>query len=62
MALLPRLPRSWPNGPTGHGKENLWEIAVDGSAPRKIAGYGLFDDPLYWKPDQAGDLDKPGSR
>jgi Tol biopolymer transport system component len=42
----------WPNGPTGHGKENLWEIAIDGSSPRKIADYGLFDDPLNWRPSK----------
>jgi Tol biopolymer transport system component len=39
----------WPDGLTGHAKENLWEIAIDGSAPRKIANYSLFDDPLHWR-------------
>jgi Tol biopolymer transport system component len=42
----------WPNGPAGHAKENLWEITVDGNAPLKIADYGLFDDPLHWRPLQ----------
>jgi Tol biopolymer transport system component len=41
---------SWPGGPTGHAKESLWEMDVDGGHPREIAGYGLFDDPLHWKP------------
>jgi TolB protein len=41
---------SWPDGATGHAKESLWEMDVDGGYPREIAGYGLFDDPLHWTP------------
>jgi Tol biopolymer transport system component len=41
---------SWPDGPTGHQKESLWEMDLDGGHPREIAGYGLFDDPLDWMP------------
>jgi Tol biopolymer transport system component len=41
---------SWPDGATGHAKESLWEMDVDGGHPREIAGYGLFDDPLHWTP------------
>ena len=33
-----------------HAKESLWEMDVDGGHPREIAGYGLFDDPLNWRP------------
>jgi hypothetical protein len=39
----------WPDGPTGHSKQNLWEIGIDGGGLRKIADFGLFDDPLHWK-------------
>src|SRR5262249_49365742 len=41
---------SWPDGGFGHPKESLWEMDVDGSHPREIAGYELFDDPLHGKP------------
>ena len=41
---------SWPDGATGHAKESLWEMDIDGSHPREIADYGLFDDPLHWMP------------
>lgn len=42
---------SWPDGPTGAPKESLWRIDVDGEDPRKLAGYGLFDAPLNWRPE-----------
>jgi Tol biopolymer transport system component len=38
---------SWPDGATGHAKESLWEMDIDGGHPREIAGYGLFEDPLH---------------
>ena len=41
---------SWPDGATGHAKESLWEMDIDGGHPREIAGYSLFDDPLHWMP------------
>jgi Tol biopolymer transport system component len=41
---------SWPDGPTGAPKESLWEADIEGGHSREIAGYGLFDDPLNWKP------------
>jgi Tol biopolymer transport system component len=41
---------SWPDGATGHPKESLWEMDIDGGHPREIAGYHLFDDPLNWRP------------
>jgi hypothetical protein len=40
----------WPDGATGHAKESLWEMGLDGGHPREIADYGLFDDPLNWRP------------
>jgi Tol biopolymer transport system component len=40
---------SWPDGATGHQKESLWEMDLDGGHPRENAGYGLFDDPLNWR-------------
>jgi Tol biopolymer transport system component len=52
----------WPDGPRGHSKQNLWEIGIDGSGLRKIADYGLFDDPLHWKPDAAKGVKAPGAR
>ena len=42
---------SWPDGATGHAKESLWEMDIDGGHPREIADYGLFDDPLNWRPE-----------
>jgi Tol biopolymer transport system component len=53
---------SWPVGPTDSAKENLWEIGVDGGAPRKLADYGLFDDPLHWKPDPSKGVSGPAAR
>ena len=53
---------SWPDGPTGHGKESLWDVAVNGSDLHKIADYGLFDDPLRWKTDPAQGVNRPGAR
>jgi Tol biopolymer transport system component len=41
---------SWPDGLTGHAKESLWEAEIAGGHPREIASYGLFDDPLHWRP------------
>lgn len=41
---------SWPDGPTGHQKESLWEMDIEGGHPREIAGCDLFDDPLNWTP------------
>lgn len=41
---------SWPDGPTGSLKVSLWSVDSEGGDPREIAGYGLFDDPLNWKP------------
>ncbi len=43
------LLHSWPDGPFGSGKENLWEVGVDGNNLHQIADYRLFDDPLGWK-------------
>jgi hypothetical protein len=43
---------SWPDGPSGNSKENLWEAFVDGGDPREIANYRLFDEPLNWRPDK----------
>jgi dipeptidyl aminopeptidase/acylaminoacyl peptidase len=41
---------SWPDGATGHAKESLWEMDIEGVNPREIAGYALFDYPLHWMP------------
>jgi Tol biopolymer transport system component len=41
---------SWPDGATGHAKESLWEMDIEGGHPREVAGYTLFDDPLHWIP------------
>ena len=52
----------WPDGPTGHSKQNLWEIGIDRGGLRKIADFGLFDDPLHWKPDAAKGVKTPSAR
>jgi len=41
---------SWPDGATGHAKESLWEMDIEGGHPREITGYALFDHPLHWMP------------
>jgi Tol biopolymer transport system component len=41
---------SWPDGPTGTAKENLWIMDMDKGHAKEVADYGLFDDPLRWKP------------
>jgi Tol biopolymer transport system component len=41
----------WPEGPTGLPKKSLWEVEIEGTNPREIASYGLFDDPLNWRPN-----------
>jgi Tol biopolymer transport system component len=41
---------SWPDGSSGHAKQSLWEMDIDGGHPHEIAGYGLFDDPVHWMP------------
>ncbi len=38
----------WPGGDHLQAKYSLWEVNVDGGNPQKIAGVGLFDDPLHW--------------
>ena len=43
----------WPDGPTGHTKQSLWEIDEAGN-PQQLADYGLFDDPLHWGPGVSG--------
>jgi TolB protein len=40
---------SWPDGATGHAKESLWEVDIEGGNPHEIADYGLFDAPLHWR-------------
>ncbi len=44
------LLESWPDSPTGFAKESLWVMDSDGEHATEIADYGLFDDPLRWKP------------
>ncbi len=29
---------------------SLWRVGIDGSDPRRVAGSGLFSDPLHWQP------------
>ncbi|MHC5537911.1 hypothetical protein ACYOEI_06735 [Singulisphaera rosea] len=41
---------SWPDGPTGHPKESLWEVDIEKGQSHEIADYTLFDDPLGWRP------------
>jgi len=41
---------SWPTGARGVPKKSLWEVWIDGASPHEIAHYGLFDDPLNWRP------------
>jgi hypothetical protein len=42
--------------------EILWDIAVDGGAPHKIADYGWFDDALQWNPDSTKGVNTAGAR
>ena len=44
------LVESWPSGPTGEPKYDIWMIAVKGALPKRIANYDLFDHPMTWKP------------
>ncbi|MFI5386390.1 MAG: hypothetical protein ACHQ50_09750 [Fimbriimonadales bacterium] len=41
---------SWPDGPSGLPKRNLWEVKVEGGLPHKLANYTLFDEPLTYFP------------
>ena len=50
---------AWPDDATGHAKESLWEMDIEGGHPREIAGYGLFDDPLHWGPGPAAQTGGP---
>jgi TolB protein len=50
---------SWPDGPSGHPKESLWEVDIIGGKTREIADYGLFDDPLHWRPKPPMQVDRP---
>jgi Tol biopolymer transport system component len=43
----------WPDGPSGASKVSLWEMNIAGGKPREIASFGLFDDPLNWKPGES---------
>jgi len=49
----------WPDGPTGSAKESLWVMDSDGKHATEIADYGLFDDPLRWKPRRPVPAQKP---
>lgn len=40
----------WPNGPTDVPKFNTWEATLDDTTIRQLADYGLFDNPLGWRP------------
>jgi Tol biopolymer transport system component len=42
------LADSWPDGVGGVLKRSLWEVKIDGTQPRKLANYELFDDPLAY--------------
>lgn len=42
----------WPDGYSGVPKLNLWKASIDGTNVDFIAGPGLFDAPLNWKPKQ----------
>jgi Tol biopolymer transport system component len=42
----------WPDGGFGVAKKSLCEADIHGGASREIASYGLFDDPLNWRPGQ----------
>lgn len=44
------LREEWPDGPTGTPKFSVWEVAIDGTAPRQLTDCTLFDDPLAWQP------------
>jgi len=41
---------TWPTGPTGVPKYSLWSVSVETRTARRLADYGLFDDPLHWRP------------
>jgi dipeptidyl aminopeptidase/acylaminoacyl peptidase len=40
----------WPDGGFGVAKRSLCEAELHGGTAREIASYGLFDDPLNWRP------------
>jgi len=43
------LVESWPGGLSDVSKYSLWQVQANGTQPKKLAGYALFDDPLHWK-------------
>jgi len=38
---------------------SLWQVKVDASAQRRIAGSGLFTDPMHWRPEASSPTKTP---